>query len=163
MGRSGPDVAYVVPVTAEEAMERLRAAIDAPEPAAWLIPGAYHGRRFVGRVGGHTFEVWVRRQSYNSLAPRAVGRVTARDRGSLVEASIRPPRLATVGPPILLLIAALGGTPVLWSVGYGPIALLIGGVLALVAALLLRRPARHGFPRSEERELRGLLDELFSD
>jgi hypothetical protein len=60
----------------------IRSRIDALTLASGLSAGAVHGRRYVGRVVAGRFEVWIRRRSYNSVAPRLTGTIESNPGGA---------------------------------------------------------------------------------
>lgn len=139
--------------------ERIRAGVDRPQLGEALIPAAFTGRRIVGRVGRGRFELWIRRLSYNSLAPRAFGEIAATDSGSTVRVRINPTRGARIGIPLILVAAALGGAPILLSIGYHALIIIPMTAAWLATALALwRAPLWGGFPSSEVDELRHFLD-----
>jgi len=144
--------------------ERLRAAIDGVPTGSSLVPGGFHGRRFVGHIRAGGFEIWVRGPSYNSLAPRAFGRIEPTSTGTRVVVRIHVPRITNVVLALLLAFAGVGCIPVLTSVGYpAPIAALIGFVLLGLSLLVLRIRGRDpGFPRSESNDLRQFLHDLLT-
>jgi hypothetical protein len=148
-----------LPVHAVEDLIRTR--IDAPTPASGLIPGAVHGRRYVGRVGGGRFEVWTRRRSYNSLAPRLTGTIESIPGGSRVKSSIGPPQITRWLLAVLASFGAVGAVPVLLAVGYGAaVVVLLVAPLVIIVILLLRGSVGDlGFPRSEAEDLRKFLSQ----
>jgi len=155
--------AYELDVDPGMVESKIREAIDPPSKAAALIPGIFAGRRFIGRVGGGRFEIWVRRRSYNSLAPRAYGVIEPTTHGSRVNVRIGVQSVTRVGLGLLIALAGLGSMPVLVSIGYGGIGIAIGVALVIFSGLLIRfGSADRGFPRNESAELQGLLDGLLT-
>jgi hypothetical protein len=152
-----------LPVAAVE--DLIRSRIDAPTLASGLITGAVHGRRYVGRVAGARFEVWIRRRSYNSVAPQLTGTIESTPGGSRVIASIGPPQVTRWTLAALAGFGAVGVVPVLLGVGYGlAVALLLVAPLVIIVVLLLRGCSVRdpGFPRSEAEELRMFLGEALA-
>lgn len=142
----------------------LREAIDPPTFASAILPGAVTGRRFVGRVEHDRFEIWVRRRNYNSLAPRAIGRLTSTARGTRVDTEIAIPSVVSFVLAGLIAFAGLGSAPVLVTIGLPPL-IVVAIVLALLGlAVVVARShgAERGFPLSESQQLREFLDELFA-
>lgn len=159
-GATGLDYELVLAPAAAAA--RLRASVDAPRIGEALAPGLFRGRRIVGIVRGNDFELWVRRSSYNSLAPRAVGHFVPTARGSLLSVRIAAPRRTSIVFALIIAAAALGGAPILISVGYSPLAVLALVVLLVSVALFFRpAPASAGLPPSETAELHAFLDGVF--
>jgi hypothetical protein len=148
-------------VTVAEVEDLIRSRIDASTLASGLIPGAVYGRRYVGRVAGGRFEVWIRRRSYNSLAPRLTGTIESTPGGSRVIANVGPPQMTRWSLAGLASFGAVGAIPVLLAVGYGPaVVLLLVAPLVIIVVLLLRGSVGDlGFPRSEAEELRQFLGE----
>jgi hypothetical protein len=139
----------------------IRARIDGPTSASSLIPGAFGGRRYVGRVADGRFEVWIRRRSYNSLAPRLTGTIESIPEGSRIKASIGPPQITRWSLAVLAGFGAVGAMPVLLAVGYGAafVLLLVMPLVIIVIFLLRGSVGDLGFPRSEAEELRTFLSE----
>ena len=160
--RGAADFAYELDLPPAVAAAQLRESVDAPRIGEALVPGVYRGGRILGTVRGTDFELWVRRRNYNSLAPRAVGHIVPSARGSLVSVRIAAPRQASVMFALIIAVAALGGAPVLISVGYNPVAVLALVVLLTgLAVYFWLAPASAGFPTSEAVELRAFLDGAF--
>ena len=84
-----------LPVAAVE--DLIRSRIDAPTLASGLIAGAVHGRRYVGRVAGARFEVWIRRRSYNSVCAAAHWDDRIYPRREPRHREHRPPRKSRAG------------------------------------------------------------------
>jgi len=155
---------YEVRLPKDAVEDLIRSGVDSPTIASALIPGAVPGRRYVGRVAAGRFEVWIRRRSYNSLAPRLSGRIEPTAYGSRVFASIGVPPLTRRVLAVLASFGAVGAFPVLLSVGYGAVvALLLVTPLVVIVVMLLRGTVHDfGFPRSEAEELGKFLDQTLT-
>lgn len=95
--------AYEVALPPEAATARLEAAIGEVPRSYHGLPGLHGGRRHVGRVWSGGFDVHVRQKNYNSLAPRAFGRIEPTARGCRVSCRIDVPRPTRVGLALLMV------------------------------------------------------------
>lgn len=157
------DLRYDLRLPAQTAADRLRAVIDMPSAAYQAIPGLTGGRQFVGWVREDGFEIHVRRTNYNSLAPRAHGRIEARGSGCQVTVRVEASSLTKNGLAGLIAATGIAGALVLVAAGFP---LLVGVIVATAllgtsVALIRSRPGR-GFPYREEERLKELLDGVFA-
>lgn len=141
----------------------MRAVIDTPSAAYQVMPGLTGGQQFVGWVREDGFEIHVRRTNYNSLAPRAHGRIEALGSGCRITARVEASNLTKNGLAGLIAPTGIAGGLVLVAAGFP----LLVGVVVTVALLgtsvfvIRSRPGR-GFPYREEEHLKELLDGVFA-
>lgn len=160
---SGVRLSYRVPLTPDEAAARLRAQVDRPSLLYSVVPGLTTGAPFVGSVTSSGFDIRVRRRSANSLAPHEVGIFRAMATGTEIEATIG------VGAAIRHALAALIGLigvlsmPAELSAGVpAPLVIAIATVCVTAAIIVWIRDGEDlGFPASEGRELKDLLNSTF--
>ncbi len=153
---------YELDVPPDAVAARLRSAIEGESILYRVAPSVGARKRLVGSVGRNTFEIHVRQQNYNSLAPRAKGSIEETDRGSRVTVELGASRTTTVGLSLLIGATGLGGGIVLVGAGYpAAVGALTAATLLAISWLVGRSGPRSGFPRSEESELHGALDMIF--
>ena len=154
---------YVVRKPPEEVAQELQAKVDAPGAIYRMLPGTTTGRAVVGQVTTEGFELGIRRRNYNSLAPRARGRVRRITTGSEIEVEVGASPTIRKALALLLVLIGFSAAPPLAAVGY-PTYLVLAVVASLFAVgTYVARSTRFdsGFPSRESEQLRDFLDSCF--
>ncbi len=156
---------YALSIPPEEAVRLLKSRVDEAPGVYRMLPGITTGAPFVGRLSQNTFDIHARQWSYNSLAPRARGRIERTSDGCRVHVELGPSPTTRVGLSVLIGVVGVTSAPVLLSVGY-PWQLVVGIAATCVGAsvaLTRWRGNDPGFPSQESARLQELLNESFGE
>lgn len=155
-------VRYDLDLPPEAVRDRLRSATDRESLLYRTLPGIVAGKQLVGIVGPDAFEVHVRQQNYNSLAPRARGSIERTERGSVVTVELGAPPTTVNGLAVLIGATGLGGGLVLVGAGYPlGVGVFVALCLLVVSWFVRSSGPGSGFPRKEQLELHEALDAIF--